>query len=123
MILCCCSSGASGGANKGPAVVDKRNQVLECPHCDREFKQVQRYREHVAKKHPEEQATDCVSAAEPVPAAAKVCMIAQTGRNVGCICCWYFAVSCPLFGLGHDALGRLKRLSVTQRHRCKVKPT
>ncbi|KAA6421632.1 MAG: putative ATP-dependent RNA helicase DHX57 [Trebouxia sp. A1-2] len=49
------SSGASGGANKGPAVIDKRNQVLDCPHCDRTFQQVQRFREHIAKKHPEEQ--------------------------------------------------------------------
>ena len=58
MACCDCSSGASGGANKGPAVVDKRNQVLECPHCDRTFQQVQRYREHIAKKHPEESAQD-----------------------------------------------------------------
>lgn len=51
----CCRSGAAGGANKGPAVVDKRNQTLECPHCDRSFQQVQRYREHIAKKHPPEE--------------------------------------------------------------------
>ncbi len=50
-----CRSGASGGANKGPAVIDKRNQVLDCPHCDRTFQQIQRFREHIAKKHPEEQ--------------------------------------------------------------------
>lgn len=72
-VLNCCSSGASGGANKGPAVIDKRNQVLECPHCDREFKQVQRYREHIAKKHPDEQATDSAdSTAEHVSDASKV---------------------------------------------------
>ena len=33
------SSGAGGGG-KGPAAVDKRNQELPCPHCDRVFKQV-----------------------------------------------------------------------------------
>ena len=35
-----CSSGGSGGGTKGPAMVDKRNQELPCPHCDRVFKQV-----------------------------------------------------------------------------------
>lgn len=65
---CCRSSGASGGANKGPAIVDKRNQVLECPHCDRTFQQVQRYREHIAKKHAEEPSTDAGdTAADSVP--------------------------------------------------------
>jgi hypothetical protein len=34
------SGGGSGG--KGPAVVDKRNQELACPHCDRTFKQARR---------------------------------------------------------------------------------
>ena len=34
--------------------MDKRNQILECPHCDRTFQQTQRYREHIAKKHAEE---------------------------------------------------------------------
>ena len=29
-----------GGGTKGPAVVDKRNVELDCPHCDRTFKQV-----------------------------------------------------------------------------------
>ena len=33
------SSGAGGGG-KGPAAVDKRNQEMPCPHCDRVFKQV-----------------------------------------------------------------------------------
>ena len=37
------SSGAGGGG-KGPAMVDKRNAELPCPHCDRVFKQLQRYR-------------------------------------------------------------------------------
>ena len=70
---CHCSSGASGGANKGPAVIDKRNQVLECPHCDRTFQQVQRYREHIAKKHAEEQAAASADQEpEAVSNAAKV---------------------------------------------------
>lgn len=74
-LLYCCSSGASGGSNKGPAVVDKRNQVLECPHCDREFKQVQRYRDHIAKHHPDVPAADAAeSATESVPGALKVSM-------------------------------------------------
>ena len=29
-----------GGGTKGPAKVDKRNQELQCPHCERVFKQV-----------------------------------------------------------------------------------
>jgi hypothetical protein len=33
-------SSGSGGGTKGPAVVDKRNQELACPHCPRVFKQV-----------------------------------------------------------------------------------
>lgn len=74
-VLCCCSSGASGGANKGPAVVDKRNQVLQCPHCDRDFKQVQRYREHIAKHHPDvPAAVPAESAADPAPGPSKVRM-------------------------------------------------
>ena len=71
-----------GGGTRGPSVVDKRNVELECPHCDRSFKQVmlvlrllmpawthivqgakllilthsacmqiQRFREHIQKKH------------------------------------------------------------------------
>ncbi len=63
-----CSSGASGGASKGPAVLDKRNQVLECPHCDRTFQQIQRYREHITKKHPEEQPQE----ARDAPASSSV---------------------------------------------------
>lgn len=34
--------------------MDKRSQTLGCPHCDRTFQQIQRYREHIAKKHAEE---------------------------------------------------------------------
>ena len=37
-------SSGGGGGTKGPAVVDKRNQELTCPHCDRVFKQVRRGR-------------------------------------------------------------------------------
>ena len=29
-----------GGGTKGPAKVDKRTQELQCPHCERVFKQV-----------------------------------------------------------------------------------
>ena len=97
-VLCCCSSGAGGGANKGPAVVDKRNQVLECPHCEREFKQVQRYREHIAKKHPEEQATGSAeSAAGPALSASKVHMTLQLAQLLTMRCC--FALSWPSSGL------------------------
>lgn len=37
-------SSGGGGGTKGPAVVDKRNQELKCPHCDRVFKQVRERR-------------------------------------------------------------------------------
>lgn len=74
-LLHCYSSGAAGGSNKGPAVVDKRNQVLVCPHCDREFKQLQRYREHIARHHPDVSAADAAeSATESVPGASKASM-------------------------------------------------
>jgi hypothetical protein len=33
-------SSGSGGGTRGPSVVDKRNIELQCPHCDRTFKQV-----------------------------------------------------------------------------------
>jgi len=47
-----CSSGGGGGS-KGPSVIDKRNQELECPHCDRIFKQSGRLNDHIKKQHPE----------------------------------------------------------------------
>ena len=80
-----CRSGAGGGANKGPAVIDKRNQILECPHCDRTFQQVQRYREHIAKKHPAEaqqedeagtsSAPDTANSQAQVSAAVSACLV------------------------------------------------
>ncbi len=48
-------------------MIDKRNQVLDCPHCDRTFQQIQRFREHIAKKHPEEQLEE----ASHVPSSAE----------------------------------------------------
>ena len=45
-----CSSGGGGGT-KGPAVIDKRNQELPCPHCERTFKQAGRLQEHIRKQH------------------------------------------------------------------------
>lgn len=47
------SSGAGGGA-KGPATVDKRGQELQCPHCDRIFKQSGRLQDHIKKQHASE---------------------------------------------------------------------
>jgi hypothetical protein len=35
------ASGAIAGANKGPAKVDKRNQELPCPFCDKVYTQAQ----------------------------------------------------------------------------------
>lgn len=32
-------SSGGGGGTKGPSVIDKRNQEMQCPHCDRAFKQ------------------------------------------------------------------------------------
>ena len=37
-------SSGGGGGTKGPSVLDKRNQELPCPHCDRVFKQARRKR-------------------------------------------------------------------------------
>lgn len=40
------------GSNlQGPATVDKRNQELACPHCDRIFKQSGRLNDHIKKQH------------------------------------------------------------------------
>lgn len=47
-------SSGGGGGTKGPAVIDKRNQELKCPHCDRVFKQTGRLNDHVKKQHPTE---------------------------------------------------------------------
>ncbi|CAG9465122.1 unnamed protein product [Pedinophyceae sp. YPF-701] len=62
-------SRGGGGGTKGPAVVDKRNQELPCPHCDRIFKQKQRLTEHIKKQHPEEEAAATEEAAESTSAA------------------------------------------------------
>ena len=99
-----CSSGASGGSNKGPAVIDKRNQVLECPHCDREFKQVQRFREHIAKHHPDVAAADSAeSAAESVPGASKVHTFSTFITPL--------AFGCPFhFSAGHKKLTLIESL-------------
>ncbi|KAK9846310.1 hypothetical protein WJX81_001334 [Elliptochloris bilobata] len=70
------SGGGSGG--RGPAFVDKRSSLHPCPHCDRTFKQVQRYRDHLQSKHPEaaaaaedgaeaQQAPALVAPAAPAP--------------------------------------------------------
>lgn len=47
-------SGGGGGGTKGPEKVDKRNQELQCPHCERIFKQSGRLTDHIKKKHAEE---------------------------------------------------------------------
>lgn len=44
------ASGATGGS-KGPSVIDKRNQELKCPHCERIFKQSGRLNDHMKKQH------------------------------------------------------------------------
>lgn len=87
-----------GGGTKGPAVVDKRNVELECPHCDRTFKQVrsssavitpltvpflairhgrlvlhlqvQRFREHIQKKHAAVVDAESMPSAESASATA-----------------------------------------------------
>lgn len=43
-----------GGGTKGPATVDKRGQELQCPHCDRTFKQSGRLQDHIKKQHANE---------------------------------------------------------------------
>jgi ATP-dependent RNA helicase DHX57 len=47
-------SSGGGGGTKGPSVLDKRGQELQCPHCDRIFKQTGRLNEHVKKQHSKE---------------------------------------------------------------------
>lgn len=37
-------------------MVDKRNQQLQCPYCERVFQQKQRYSNHIDTKHAEEHA-------------------------------------------------------------------
>ena len=47
-------SGGGGGGTKGPERVDKRNEEKQCPFCDRIFKQDERLKNHIKKKHSEE---------------------------------------------------------------------
>ena len=57
-------SGAAGMSNKGvDKPTDKRNEDKPCPYCDRTFKQLDRLRQHIEKKHAEEQ-REAVAAAE-----------------------------------------------------------
>ncbi|CAL8471800.1 g11342 [Coccomyxa elongata] len=65
------TSGGGGGGTKGPAILDKRNVEQDCPYCDRTFKQVQRLREHVQKKHPDEDVEEGRSEQQPDTFASK----------------------------------------------------
>ena len=47
-------SGGSGGGTKGPSVLDKRKQQLQCPYCERIFQHKDRYQTHLASKHADE---------------------------------------------------------------------
>lgn len=47
-------SGATGCGGGGPVQVDKRMEERPCPYCDRVFKQVGRWQDHLQKKHPQE---------------------------------------------------------------------
>ncbi|KAK9809193.1 hypothetical protein WJX72_011126 [[Myrmecia] bisecta] len=78
------SSGAGGGS-KGPGLVDKRDQERPCPHCDRTFKQVQRLKEHIAKKHPpeDEGGDDAASVAGSSAAAEGPSNVAQQAAPPG----------------------------------------
>mmetsp|Transcript_1959 Transcript_1959/g.4604 ORF Transcript_1959/g.4604 Transcript_1959/m.4604 type:complete len:378 (-) Transcript_1959:495-1628(-) len=44
-------SHGSGGGTKGPPIIDKRNQEIQCPLCDRIFKQKDRLNQHIANHH------------------------------------------------------------------------
>ena len=46
-----------GGGTKGPSVIDKRNQELKCPHCERIFKQTGRLNDHIKRQHAEAEIT------------------------------------------------------------------
>ena len=48
------SSGAAGMGKSSGNVVDKRNEEKQCPYCDRIFKQLDRFKQHIAKKHANE---------------------------------------------------------------------
>jgi ATP-dependent RNA helicase DHX57 len=67
-------SSGGGGGTKGAAVVDKRGQELQCPYCDRLFKQTGRLQDHVKKQHEAEEADAAADGTHPplaaVPAAA-----------------------------------------------------
>lgn len=45
-------SGSTGCGGGGPVNVDKRTEERPCPYCNRVFKQVGRWQDHVQKKHP-----------------------------------------------------------------------
>lgn len=58
-------------APQGPSKVDKRNQELPCPHCDRIFKQKQRLDQHIANQHADaaEEQPDAASSSAPAAPA------------------------------------------------------
>ena len=58
------TSGA-GGSSKGPSTIDKRNQELQCPHCDRIFKQTGRLQDHIKSRHGEIEAENSKEISSP----------------------------------------------------------
>ena len=74
------ASGASGGS-KGPSVIDKRNQELKCPHCERIFKQSGRLNDHIKKQHGELQPEGDGQPSSGVLEGGNVCMSDINKRN------------------------------------------
>lgn len=54
---------------QGPALVDKRNEVLRCPYCDppKDFKGNAKLQEHLAKKHADKQQQPAAAAPNGAP--------------------------------------------------------
>eukprot|EP00803_Ostreobium_quekettii_P004271 evm.model.scf_905.2 EVM.evm.TU.scf_905.2 scf_905:10452-23846(+) len=44
-------SSGCGGGTRGPSVVDKRGQEVNCPHCGKIFKQSGRLQDHIQRHH------------------------------------------------------------------------
>ncbi|KDD74225.1 hypothetical protein H632_c1475p0, partial [Helicosporidium sp. ATCC 50920] len=65
-------SSGGGGGTKGPAVVDKRGTEMQCPHCDKVYKQAGRLQDHLKRQHAQEEENPQADGSRPASKPAAV---------------------------------------------------